>query len=326
MLMKRTAQGIIEIGQKLIEVKKRLGHGRFLNWLSAEFNWSIQTAKRFMNVASAFENQQIVDFEVAPSALYLLAAPSTPESVREEALARAQAGETITYTVAKELKQKYTPPPSQPEPEPEAGTKLVSQPETPSVQVQIRHRATAPPRTEPEILAIRPSKAVSETTAQASQLTEALPPSPTPEQLVQPGNWWQLEQKHLLYCGAPTSPRFQERLPKGVALSLAFPPSQSDWPHSVAPKIHSALSLFTIYQDQDLALLREAIERLLLLYTEGEEVVVFSFLPDPELLLLAHKLGCRCFVAEPDAAQCDAALATWKQTGAKFQKLSGLRF
>ncbi len=330
MLMRRTAQDIFEIGQKLIEVKTKLGHGHFLDWLSAEFEWTERTARNFMRVAEVFKSETVSDLQLAPSALYILAAPSTPETARKEAITRAEAGESIGKKTAVEIKQKYTPPLTKPKPEPEpepaAGTKLVSQPETPSVQAQRSHRATAPPRTEPEILAIRPSKAVSETTAQASQLTEALPPSPTPDQLVQPGNWWQLEQKHLLYCGTPTSPRFQERLPKGVALSLAFPPSQSDWPHSVAPKIHSALSLFTIYQDQDLALLREAIERLLLLYTEGEEVVVFSFLPDPELLLLAHKLGCRCFVAEPDAARCDAALATWKQTGAKFQKLSGLRF
>ncbi len=150
--------------------------------------------------------------------------------------------------------------------------------------------------------------------------------TPTPDQLVQLGSWWQLEQKHLLYCGTPTSPRFQERLPKGVALSLAFPPSRSDWPHSVPPKIQSAFSFFTVYQDLDLNLLVELVERSLLLCTDAEEAVVFSFLPDPELLMLAHKLGCRCFVAEPDAARCDAALATWKQTGAKFQKLSGLRF
>ena len=37
-LMKRTAQGIIEIGQRLIEVKQTLGHGRFLEWLETEFH------------------------------------------------------------------------------------------------------------------------------------------------------------------------------------------------------------------------------------------------------------------------------------------------
>lgn len=42
-LMRRTAQDIINIGQKLIEVKEQLGHGQFRNWLKAEFNWSVRT-------------------------------------------------------------------------------------------------------------------------------------------------------------------------------------------------------------------------------------------------------------------------------------------
>lgn len=40
-LMRRTAQDIIDIGQKLIEVKQQLGHGKFRNWLKAEFDGSI---------------------------------------------------------------------------------------------------------------------------------------------------------------------------------------------------------------------------------------------------------------------------------------------
>jgi len=102
-LMRRTAQDIVDIGQKLIEVKDRLGHGRFDAWLHVEFAWSLQTAKRFMNVAQRFQNQQFVDFDMAPSALYLLAAPSAPESAREEALHRAQEGEQITHRVAQDI-------------------------------------------------------------------------------------------------------------------------------------------------------------------------------------------------------------------------------
>jgi hypothetical protein len=109
-LMKRNAQDIVEIGQKLIEIKLRLGHGNWGDWLAGEFDWNQFTAERFMNVARTFgNNPQIVDF--APSALYLLAAPSTPEAVREEAIALAQAGETITYSKATELKQKSAPKP-----------------------------------------------------------------------------------------------------------------------------------------------------------------------------------------------------------------------
>lgn len=91
MLVRQTAQGIIEIGQRLIEVKERLGHGNFIPWLKSEFNWSLQSAKRFMNVAETFgQNQQIVDFY--PSALYALAAPSIPDEAREEALTLAESG------------------------------------------------------------------------------------------------------------------------------------------------------------------------------------------------------------------------------------------
>jgi hypothetical protein len=101
-LVRRAAQDIIDIGQKLIEVKERLGHGRFGAWLEAEFDWTQETARRFMNVALRFRDiPQIVEF--APSALYLLAESSTPEVARQEAIERAEAGEAITYTAAREI-------------------------------------------------------------------------------------------------------------------------------------------------------------------------------------------------------------------------------
>ncbi len=344
MLMKRTAQGIIEIGQKLIEVKKRLGHGRFLDWLEAEFEWTERTARNFMRVAEVFKSENFSDLQLAPSALYLLASPSIPEVVREEALERASTGESITYKTAKEIKHKYTSPSTQTrevrsseaigrtgdrgQKTKEQFSRAPSESPDPLVipSAQPRHRARQAERQGPEILAIRPNEALQSPTVPSAQTRARTKPSFPETQLVQPGSWWQLEQKHLLYCGSPSSPRFQERLPGQVALSLAFPPSQIDWPHTLSPQIKSALSLFTIYQDQDLTSFRGLVRASLELYTEGEEIVVFSFLPDPELLMLAHKLGCRCFVAEPEPARCDAALATWQQTGAKCQRLSGLRF
>lgn len=107
-LMRRAAQDIIEIGHKLKEVKARLGHGHFGGWLRAEFEWSEPTAQRFMRVSGAFQNRQIDGF--APSALYLLAAPSTPDAAREEALSRAEAGEPITFGAAREIVAEYKAP------------------------------------------------------------------------------------------------------------------------------------------------------------------------------------------------------------------------
>ena len=108
-LVKRTADDIIAIGERLLEVKALLPHGAFGDWLSAEFDWSQDTAGRLMNVASRFGDiPQIADF--APSALYLLASPSTPESARQEAVGLAQAGETITHTEAKAIVSAHLKP------------------------------------------------------------------------------------------------------------------------------------------------------------------------------------------------------------------------
>src|SRR5579864_2132000 len=100
-LMYRTTQDIIEIGHKLIEVKARIGHGNFGRWLEAEFSWSNPTAQRFMNVAEKFV--KLTNLEIAPSALYELAAPSVPEAARQEAIERATHGEMISRMDAKAI-------------------------------------------------------------------------------------------------------------------------------------------------------------------------------------------------------------------------------
>lgn len=97
----RTSQTIWENGRDLLEVKERLEHGQFQKWVEGNFPWSLPTAERMIQVAERFENRQIDDF--SKSVLYLLAAPSTPESARQEAIEKAEAGESITHKQAKEL-------------------------------------------------------------------------------------------------------------------------------------------------------------------------------------------------------------------------------
>lgn len=104
-LMKRAAQDIIDIGQKLIEVRDLLRHnkaGGFDGWLRAEFDWDGRTAYRFINVATNFDN--LSGLSIAPSALYLLAAPSTPEAARIEALSIPG---PITYGQAQEMAARH---------------------------------------------------------------------------------------------------------------------------------------------------------------------------------------------------------------------------
>lgn len=102
-LLRRTATEIIDIGQKLSEVKQQLGHGNFRNWLKSEFDWGIWTATKFMQVAERFECVKFTHLDIVVSALYLLASPSTPEEARGEALERASLGENITHAKAKAI-------------------------------------------------------------------------------------------------------------------------------------------------------------------------------------------------------------------------------
>lgn len=100
-LIRQTAQDIIKVGQNLTEVKQQLKHGEFRNWLKTEFNWSISSATKFMQVSEQFKNVNFTHFNFATSALYILAAPSTPENAREYAIQLASRGENITYSLAK---------------------------------------------------------------------------------------------------------------------------------------------------------------------------------------------------------------------------------
>ena len=109
-LMRLTAENIINIGKKLTQVKSRLGHGSFQQWLRTEFEWSEQTARQFMQVyrwSETIENKKFVFSKLGTSALYLLAAPSTPPEAREEVLDLVDGGEKVSYTRAKNIVDRY---------------------------------------------------------------------------------------------------------------------------------------------------------------------------------------------------------------------------
>jgi Protein of unknown function (DUF3102) len=102
---KLAAQSIVAIGAELAKVKTAIGHGNYLTWLAAEFGWSERQAQRFVSVHESFgKSDNLADLgTVDVSALYLLAAPSTPEPVREAALEKAAAGERVTHGAVKAL-------------------------------------------------------------------------------------------------------------------------------------------------------------------------------------------------------------------------------
>jgi DUF3102 family protein len=104
-LGKRAVSDVIEIGRLLVESKKLAGHGNWLPWLEKEFGWTDKTAENFMNVArfSADKIETVSNLNLPLSGLYLLAAPSTPEVAKQEAISRAEAGEPIPLNTVKEI-------------------------------------------------------------------------------------------------------------------------------------------------------------------------------------------------------------------------------
>ncbi|MBV8887015.1 MAG: DUF3102 domain-containing protein [Chroococcidiopsidaceae cyanobacterium CP_BM_RX_35] len=305
-LVKRTAQGILEIGQKLIDIKGKLGHGQFGNWLAAEFTWSWVTANRFMNVAK-YMGQIHHNEEFDSRALYLLSAPSTPENARAEAIARAQTGEFITYAKAKAIKQKYALPTKS---KPRRLLKSASQPKTESLlQIPLSLSPPSQPSIKQEIIAIRPQATAAVAISQPAATTPA-----------QPGIWWQLGGKHLLYCGDPNSDEFLEQVTEAVQLLLAFPPTRG-WQPAIQARTRIIADEY-LPQGKDIRLFEDTLETNLLLYSNLEDLVVSCFLPSLEILSIINRLDRRGLLAEPDARRCNTVITDWKRAGLKTERVT----
>jgi Protein of unknown function (DUF3102) len=129
-LGQRVIGDVIEIGRHLVEAKKLCGHGNWLPWLNRELGWTEQTALNFMRVHELAKTKNFLDLapDLSVSALYLLAAPSTPEAARTEVIERAKAGETLAVAEVKRVverakgrqqsahKPPLPPPPDEPKP------------------------------------------------------------------------------------------------------------------------------------------------------------------------------------------------------------------
>jgi len=108
-LRSRIVGDVAEIGRRLIEVKRLVGHGNWLPWLDCEFGWSEDTAERFIRVHEFVErlsdsaSVRNLVLTIPISSVYLLAAPSTPDEARDRLIARAQAGEALPIAEVKRV-------------------------------------------------------------------------------------------------------------------------------------------------------------------------------------------------------------------------------
>ncbi|MFN6486987.1 MULTISPECIES: DUF3102 domain-containing protein [unclassified Nostoc] len=109
--LKRSAMDIYCIGLNLLEAQNIIEHGEFLPWLRQEFGMGKTSAYEFMNIAKAFESKfpiigNLIN-NITPTALCKLAAPSTSQAARDEAIDILEAGEVVDADVAKKLINKY---------------------------------------------------------------------------------------------------------------------------------------------------------------------------------------------------------------------------
>lgn len=100
----KARQAILAIGKELTEVKQRLPHGQFGDWLSQEFSMSDRMARHLMQVYEVYGTKSETVSVLSDSALILLAGPSVPEAARQQAAEEAQAtGKSPTKRCTQEI-------------------------------------------------------------------------------------------------------------------------------------------------------------------------------------------------------------------------------
>jgi hypothetical protein len=109
-VLERTTAGIIEIGRRLIAVRKILGR-EFPQWMIAEFRWSNSTAYNFCQAAEKFGHlEAAIVNNFQPTALFTLMRPHIDPAAVKEAIKRSERGEIITAKTAGRIVQKHAKP------------------------------------------------------------------------------------------------------------------------------------------------------------------------------------------------------------------------
>ena len=285
--LQRSAQDIWEIGQRLADVRDQLKHGQFDSWLKAEFGWSRRTAYNFINVYETFgERANLAQLDIASSALYLLAAPSTPDELRKEVLLKAKEGEKITHkelrSEIKQKKQKSNPPEiKQNDPTTDAQTKL------PITSTSI-----------PEILKLIPPTVVDVKSVEVKEPEPKLPLSIS-EIKVEAG-WYVLEGQHLVFCGDTATPEFHSHIPY---VNLAVAATSDYWDHDWL--IEQAKTLIV---SQESVLQQNKLEQLINMFSQPGDVIVFPLLPYPEMIAIANKFNRKVIAGDMSQERCQQAI------------------
>ena len=302
--MKRSVSDIIDAGKRLHAVKKRLPHGYFKKWIETELGCHYTTGVNLMRVADVFGDSQekVSNMGVAASILYFLATPSTPKQARQKVIQLIEDGENISYAETKQIVREYRK-------NQDRNNYILDK-----VNSQVED-TNAKKITDYTVDNINSQKE-KESAQNKQQILKVIRQQPETKSLAESINkqnkWYKLGN-HLLFNGYPDSESFHKHLPESISLTIAFPDNLNWSKDKIIPeRTRSVFIFYSPFKDLDLLPLRTMVTNAVELCTEEGENVVFSFLPEPEMLLVADSLGCRCIIAEPNLQQCHKILSAWE--------------
>lgn len=290
--LKKAAQDIWEIGKSLSVVQSTLKRGQFDEWLETEFDWSRRTAYKFISVYKRFDHSiNLEEINIATSALYLLAAESTPKEIREEFLQKAQHGEKITHQEVRQVVQ-----------ESKAKSMLKSE------QLELSQTSPATQKN-PQVVSLEPI-------APKQQLISIIPQPETEEPIsdsniplkftVNPYSididkgWYKLGQKHNVFCGDTALPEFANNIPYAT---LAIAVTSDDWAHDWLIEKAKTVVVFPESEFE-----RQKLTGLIVMFSSAEDIIVFPWLPEEEMIVVAHQLGRTVYAGDMDHRKCQSAI------------------
>ena len=287
-IMKRTVENTLEMGKKLTEVKKILPHGTFLEWSNREIGLHRSTVAQIMQVWEAFGHRPelICESNLNISIIYMLASRTVNEDFRSQILQLSESEEKLSFDTVKQLKKAYEQQESIAEVKDEQIESTVdiasSEGESDKFNNEMQDK---------------------------QQIVKLIPKNPHVNKFYNLGT-------HTLFCGAANDPKFALKCPSNISLNIAFPDrSNLNDLDIFLPKCQTKILFQSRIKDEklDLNTLYDVFKKSLEIYTNGGETVVFSYLPYPNLLLIAHKLGCNCYIAEPDMQRCEKIISAWNK-------------
>ena len=260
--LRKAAQDIWEIGKMLSDVQSKLQRGQFDDWIETEFDWSRRTAYKFISVYKRFNRDiNLEEINIATSALYLLAAESTPEDIRQEFIQKAQEGKKVTHQqVLKVVKQARQQPAE-------------------DIPFEIHNNTTLVEK--PVVEPINPNS-IAQTKLKLDR------------------GWHQLESRYQIYCGDTAMPEFANNIPY-AALAIAV--TTEDWAHDWLIEKAKTVVVFP-ESEYD----RQKLTGLIVMFSAAEDKIIFPWLPNPEMIAIAHQLGRQIYAGDIDTVKCQAGI------------------